>query len=412
MRRIVALITDFGEGAFYVGQMKAVIKSISPFTEIVDITHSIPKFNIDAGQFVLLTSYKYFPKGTIFCTVVDPGVGSERKAVAIYSEGYYFVGPDNGIFGFLNSYEAYEVEVPKHASATFHGRDVFAVVSAKLSLGIPLEELGCRIRSIEHRDVRDLKFGDSIVGRIVLIDDFGNLITNIHKVFFRKGYMQVGNEIVDRFARTFSDVSKGDKLFYIGSMDFLEVAVREGNAKKVFNVSHGDEVKLIPKKDDIVDEAFYFAVFKHANQKRKFKSEPYMAHIVRTAELLANYTDDTKLLCSAYLHDVLEDTDTSYDELENRFGREIAQTVLKLSTFHVKDWSKLDRESLLVKLCDVLDNVQDSLDAPKSFTYEYFRRIYIMLEEVISRKDLESTHYELAYRIKHIIDSYTEQGNV
>ncbi|MEO0143648.1 MAG: SAM-dependent chlorinase/fluorinase [candidate division WOR-3 bacterium] len=243
MERKIAFISDFGE-SFYVGQVKGVIKSINPNAEIIDITHNVPKFNIKAGQFVLYSSYKYFPKGTIFLVVIDPGVGSNRKAIAIESDNYYFVGPDNGLFGFLKNYKAYEIEIPKNASYTFHARDVFAPFCAKLSKGYNIEDIAKPIEDIIKLDFREVKvFENYIIGEIVFVDDFGNLITNIE---FNENFKYVEiNEIkISKKVRTYSDAKKGELVFLKGSYEFLEISIVEGNASKVLNVSFGEKVKV------------------------------------------------------------------------------------------------------------------------------------------------------------------------
>jgi len=242
-KRIIAFISDFGE-SFYVGQVKGVIKSINPDVEIIDITHSVPKFNIKAGQFILYSSYKYFPEETIFLVVIDPGVGSDRKAIVIKSKNYYFVGPDNGIFGFLDDYKAYEIEIPENSSPTFHARDVFGPVCAKISKNYNLEDFLKPINEIIKFDFRDIKIlNNQIIGEVIFIDDFGNLITNIE---FKENYkyVEINNFIIKKKVRTYSDANKNELVFLKGSYEFLEISVVEGNAKDVLNAKIGDIVKV------------------------------------------------------------------------------------------------------------------------------------------------------------------------
>ncbi|MCS7244538.1 MAG: SAM-dependent chlorinase/fluorinase [candidate division WOR-3 bacterium] len=240
MKRIIALITDFGE-SFYVGQVKGVIKSINPNVEIIDITHNVPKFNIKAGQFILYSSYKYFLKGTIFLVVVDPGVGSSRKAIVVKSEGYYFIGPDNGLFGFLKNYSAYEISVSETASPTFHARDVFAPTCAKIALSENLENLK-PIEKILEFDFRKVEvYRDYVVGEVIYIDDFGNLITNIE--FDEKFKMVEINGIrVYKKVRTYANASKGDIVFLKGSYEFLEISRVEDDLKSFLDAKIGDLV--------------------------------------------------------------------------------------------------------------------------------------------------------------------------
>lgn len=236
-------MSDFGN-SFYVGQVKGVIKSINTNVEIIDITHDIPKFNIKAGQFILYSSYKFFPKGTIFLAVVDPGVGSERKAIVIQTEDYYFVGPDNGLFGFLERYKAYEIEVPKSASPTFHARDVFAPTCAKISKGYRLEEFLKPINEIIKFDFRNVQnFQDVIIGEVIFIDDFGNLITNIEYEDNFK-FVEIKNLKIDKKVKTYSQAKKDELVFLKGSYEFLEISVVEGNARKTLNVEIGEVVKV------------------------------------------------------------------------------------------------------------------------------------------------------------------------
>lgn len=240
MKKIVALITDFGE-SFYVGQVKGVIKSINPDIDIIDITHNVPKFNIKAGQFILYSSYRYFPKGTIFLVVVDPGVGSSRKAVLLKSQGYYFIGPDNGIFGFLREYSAYEITVPENASPTFHARDVFAPICARISINESLEDLKT-IEKILDFDFRKVEiYKDYVIGEVIYIDDFGNLITNIE--FDDKfKVVEINGIRIYRKVRTYADANKKDIVFLKGSYEFLEISRVEDNLKNFLDAKIGDLV--------------------------------------------------------------------------------------------------------------------------------------------------------------------------
>ncbi len=242
-RGIIVFISDFGY-SFYVGQVKGVIKSINPNADIIDITHNIPKFNIKAGQFILYSSYKYFPKQTVFLCVIDPGVGSERKAIIVEAENYYFVGPDNGLFGFFRDYKAYEIEVPKFASPTFHARDVFAPICAKLSLGLKPIEMARPLNRIVEMDFRNVKtFENYLLGEVLFIDDFGNIITNIE---FSDEFklVEIRGVKIERKVRTYSDANKGTLVFLKGSYEFLEISMVEGNASEKLNAKIGDEVKV------------------------------------------------------------------------------------------------------------------------------------------------------------------------
>lgn len=190
MGRTIAILTDFGSNDNYVGVMKGVIRSISPFADIIDLTHSVPPGDIRSAAFSLETAYKYFPKNTIFLCVVDPGVGSERRAVAVEADGCYFVAPDNGLLtGVLkncNSIKAVELtntnfHLPQKSS-TFHGRDLFAPVAAHLSMKTELEELGELIDAktlIQLENYTATIYENKITGNIIHTDTYGNLITDI-----------------------------------------------------------------------------------------------------------------------------------------------------------------------------------------------------------------------------------------
>ncbi len=411
---MIAIITDFGRDSFYTGQMRGVIKSLSPSSEVVDITNSIPPFDITAGQFVLFTSFRYFPQGTVFLVVVDPGVGSSRKAIALYSDGYYFVGPDNGIFGFLRDFDAVELPIPEGVSRTFHGRDVFAPAAARLDMGIPLYRLGKGTKDIVRFDFRDLEFVEDrmICGRVVMVDDFGNLITGIDSSFFMGGSLRIGDSTVERFAGTFSDVERGEIFFYVDSFGFLEVAVREGSAGRTLGIGREADVCIIPDRSTLSRRAFYFAAFRHGNQKRKFSYDFYVIHLRRVADILREFTEDEEIISAAYLHDVVEDTPVRLEDVEGEFGRRIASLVHHLTddkayrkqvgrlNYVLNKVKNMPPDALLIKLADRLDNVLDLKKAPEKFRRKYFEETRRMIEAIESREDLTPAHRILLERLK------------
>src|SRR5215468_6432838 len=185
---VIALLTDFGTQDYFVGAMKGVILSINTAATIVDITHEIPPQDIEAGAFNLLSCYRDFPAGTVHVAVVDPGVGSDRRALVIESANQFFVGPDNGLFGWIcereESWAAIEISNDKFfrhpVSQTFHGRDIFAPVAAALSAGHEPSEFGpavsdiVRVESLQPATIS----ANTIEGRIIHIDRFGNCVTN------------------------------------------------------------------------------------------------------------------------------------------------------------------------------------------------------------------------------------------
>ncbi len=253
MRRVIAMLTDFGLDDNYVGIMKGTILTINPNVEIIDVTHSISPGNIKQGAFVLMTTINYFPENTIFLIVVDPGVGSNRDALCAKVGRYYFVAPDNGIltyviqnqknyriFNFTN--EKYQLENP---SRTFHGRDIFAPLAAYIAMGVELSEFGEEKKDTRIVKIPSLKcyfdsFGN-LIGEVVHIDRFGNIITslsarslgiNMHNILKQdlKWKFEIGHTTVKNISMTYSDVGVGDFLAYIGSSNFLEIGIRNGNA--------------------------------------------------------------------------------------------------------------------------------------------------------------------------------------
>lgn len=192
--KIIALLTDFGYKDNFVGIMKGVILGINPQVNLVDISHGVKPQSIFEAYFLLKNSYKFFPKGTIFVAVVDPGVGSKRKSILIETNDYFFIGPDNGIFSFLESHEIKNIVhltnkeyFLKPVSSTFHGRDIFAPAAGFLSKGVSPEELGTLIKSIKRVEIPKPRIEkDKLVGEIIYIDGFGNLISNISREVFNK----------------------------------------------------------------------------------------------------------------------------------------------------------------------------------------------------------------------------------
>jgi len=251
---IVTLTTDFQTSDGYVGAMKGVILSRAPGTNIVDISHELPRHDIAAAAYCLANAVDYFPPGTIHCCVVDPGVGSERKAVIVLDREQFFVGPDNGIFSLVatRSQAAYEISESSFRrdkpSATFHGRDIFAAAAARLAGGGRAEDAGPQVvlrgrlpaASVpEHRS-------DGMLGASVLhVDVFGNLITNIPGEKLPEGasFRVAGREIAG-VSTAYESVADGELLAYVGSRRTVEVAVRNGNAAELLGASRGTVVEV------------------------------------------------------------------------------------------------------------------------------------------------------------------------
>ncbi|RLF20893.1 MAG: hypothetical protein DRZ82_00370 [Thermoprotei archaeon] len=260
MVRVITLLTDFGIRDPYVAQMKGVILSINPDTIIVDITHDIRPHDINEAAFILLSAYNKFPVGTIHVVVVDPGVGTRRKAIVIETKRYLFVGPDNGVLslaadhdGITNVYEIKnEVFMRANVSYTFHGRDIFAPVAAYLSLGIDPKYVGPKLnpqRISRLAPVSAKKLGNMFLAHVLYIDHFGNVITNVRKDQIPQGITSVvikhrGKQIKLPLKRTYGEVEKGEFVAVVGSFDYLEIAVNQGNAAKSLGMSVGDSLTI------------------------------------------------------------------------------------------------------------------------------------------------------------------------
>ncbi len=255
---IIALLTDFGLEDAYVGTMKGVIYNINPSAQLVDICHNITAHSIQQASFALSSSYKYFPEGTIYLVVVDPGVGGSRRAIILKTPQYLFVAPDNGVLSFIAEEECEEVvEITnasyflKDVSNTFHGRDVFAPVAAHLSLGINIYNFGPRLEDIERFTLSSphiLPNGD-IIGRIVYIDRFGNLITNISSEILslyssERVVIEIRGIKIYNISSSYSSVSKGEPVALIGSSGNLEIAVNCDRADRVLRAGIDEEVKV------------------------------------------------------------------------------------------------------------------------------------------------------------------------
>lgn len=263
MRRpIITLLTDFGLKDPYVAEMKGTILSICPQAEIVDLTHQIEKFNISMGAYVLASSAPHFPEGTIHVGVVDPGVGTKRRAIILRSARSIYVGPDNGLL-VLSAMkegirEARLIEnrryLAEKVSSTFHGRDIFSRVAAYIATGVPIEEFGPEIRDFVKPSFILPKYErGKLTGVVLHVDDFGNVITNItlkdlEEHGFTKGMMvslHLDSKKFDlKFCSTYGEVPRGESLILIGSDGFLEVSLNQGNAARKFNLKVGDELSI------------------------------------------------------------------------------------------------------------------------------------------------------------------------
>ena len=261
---LITLLTDFGTADYFVAAVKGVILSSNPGARIVDITHDVPPHDIEAAAFILLAACSSFPPGTIHVAVVDPGVGSSRRAILIKTRDQLFVGPDNGIFSYVCEREENRGVTPsvfhltntkyfRHpVSATFNGRDVFAPVAAALSQGIKPAELGTGITDVVRLSPLqpETSRNGRIKARIIHIDRFGNCVTNItQKELTREmiaggAKLQLKKKLVTSFRSYFAEeTGRRDKIFGVwGSAGFLEIAASNDSAAKLLKVRRGDPV--------------------------------------------------------------------------------------------------------------------------------------------------------------------------
>ncbi len=221
------------------GAIKGVILRLCPGAQVVDLTHGVPPFAVDAGALLWWGAAREFPGPTVHMAVVDPGVGGPRRAIAARAAGSLWVAPDNGLFGHVLAEAGVERAVvlarPPGASATFEGRDVFAPAAARLAAGAQLEDLG------EPVDPAGLVRLDASP-RVVWIDGFGNLVTNLRPPV---GPLAVGSTRVEAVARTYSEAPPGAPFVYLGSFGFLEIGVWQGAAAALIGAGAGTEVRRL-----------------------------------------------------------------------------------------------------------------------------------------------------------------------
>ena len=256
---IITFTTDFGLRDPYAGIMKGIALGINPNVKIVDITHDIPAHDILNASFTLAASYKFFPEGTIHTAIVDPGVGSSRKSIAIITENYVFIGPDNGIFSIIANKEKVceirEIQNPPFVSdtisSTFHGRDIFAPCAAYLSTGRYFTDIGPVIKNISKINYpRTSKTTTVLTGEIVAVDSFGNLVSNISEKNFKafvannKFEIYFSSERFTKIENHYDDVPVGAPLILFGSSGYLEISMNSGSAHSYFMVPIGTTVSV------------------------------------------------------------------------------------------------------------------------------------------------------------------------
>jgi S-adenosyl-L-methionine hydrolase (adenosine-forming) len=252
---IIALLTDFGTSDWFTGETKGVLFGIAPNVHIVDITHQIAPGDIRSGAFALKASYKSFPLQTIFCVPIDPDTSGSCTAIAIQSDRYTFVGPDNGVLSWavedehiLSIVKLTDIRFFRNPlSMTFRGRDIFAPVAAHLSEGVSIKALGPILMGYKHLPVPVPHVtGDTVSGEILYIDRFGNIITNITKELLSKNssfnFHSSGINQVLPLASTYDSVEQGKAMIYAGSTGFIEIGIHSGSAAKEFRIKCGDTV--------------------------------------------------------------------------------------------------------------------------------------------------------------------------
>ncbi|MEA5449094.1 SAM-dependent chlorinase/fluorinase [Leptolyngbya sp. CCNP1308] len=259
----IALLTDFGLQDSYVGVMKGIIATLSPTTQLIDLTHDLPPQNLYAARFTLLSAYPYMPPGTVYLVVVDPGVGTQRRAVAVQTSQAVLVGPDNGVLsgvwqsdrpgnqGILKAVELTNRDYWRspHPSTTFHGRDIFAPVAAHLSNGVPMDNLGSRIdpQSLISLPLQaPIATATGWIGAVQYIDRFGNAATTIpaSTVTSKCWSVTIGDRTLP-CGQTYGDILPGQGLAMVGSHGFVELAVNQGSAQQQFGLAVGDRIELI-----------------------------------------------------------------------------------------------------------------------------------------------------------------------
>ncbi len=258
LRGPITLTTDFGTSDHFVGAMKGVIASISPRARVIDITHEIAPQDLNEAAFVIAQAWRYFPRGSIHVVVVDPGVGSARRAILCEAQGQFFIAPDNGVLSMIYDAARHKVRVISNerlflrkVSKTFHGRDVFAPAAAHLSKGLAPAKFGKLIQdAVCNFLLKPTRLSRHDWSGVVLrADHFGNLITNFHIDEFpdlleHPMQLRAGLERITRLASTYAETLTGELFAIVGSSGYVEVVVNQGSAAKMLGVGAGSPVEL------------------------------------------------------------------------------------------------------------------------------------------------------------------------
>lgn len=251
----ITLLTDFGTADGYVGAMHGVIASIAPGAIIDDAGHDLPRGDIPVAAWSLASYWDLFPAGTVHVVVVDPGVGTDRRALAAEADGRYIVAPDNGCISHVavraGQFRAHAIEnagyMRQPVSATFHGRDIFAPVAAHLALGVRLDTFGPELADPVILPLsRPAQTGGAALGAVIHVDRFGNLITNIPEAWARGAIeVELDGRGVGRLRPAYGAVQPGEPVAVIGSSGFLEIAVRDGSAAAELSAGRESPVRVL-----------------------------------------------------------------------------------------------------------------------------------------------------------------------
>jgi len=251
MIHTIALLTDFGQKDWFIGSMKGVMSRINPKIRFIDITHQISPQNVQEAAFVLWNAYSFFPSGTLFLSVVDPGVGTNRDIIILKTPEYLFVAPDNGLLDFvltdLEILQANKVTNTQYflpnVSKTFHGRDIFSPVAAYLSTGLRLESFGEQIPiPTPKKHFIDVQTTGEYQGEIIYIDTFGNLISNLKVPPHLNGTIKCGQYHFHKWQNSYASAKINEPLCLINGSGLLEIAIRNGNAQQQLTLSYGQSI--------------------------------------------------------------------------------------------------------------------------------------------------------------------------
>ncbi|HOV99651.1 MAG TPA: SAM-dependent chlorinase/fluorinase [Bacteroidota bacterium] len=256
----LALLTDFGTSDHYVATVKAVILSLNPSLQIIDVTHSVKPGNISEAGFLLWASYRFFPKDTLFLCIVDPGVGTSRPIAFLSTESYSFLAPDNGALEYVHSSEPSakffhlnldkcSPYLPQMVSSTFHGRDIFAPIAAHISLGLPLSKVADEIQRTPPRSPFVSSKESEAASKILHIDHFGSLITNIAMENSKEGEhkimaITIGQHRVSQWVQTYGQAPENVPVLLVGSTGLVEIAMKNASAANALHIDENAKIRI------------------------------------------------------------------------------------------------------------------------------------------------------------------------